>query len=73
MLHGAKSLYGKREDSWASPDGEWTRGRDSNSHDRSCSTMHNLSATTRSGMQLLDSVLYMVCAYISREILANAE
>lgn len=31
----------------------WTRGRDSNSHDRSCSTMHNLSATTRCATRCL--------------------
>ena len=66
MLHGAKSLYGKREDSCASPDGEWTRGRDSNSHDRSCSTMHNLSATTRSGMLLPGlGTIYGMCLHES--------
>lgn len=59
--HLASSTLPKGKDPWAPADGEWTRGRDSNSHDRSCSTMHNLSATTRCATSCLVWQLYMVC------------
>lgn len=55
-------------------DGEWTRGRDSNSHNRSCSTTHNLSVTTRF---FAPSVQPVAPEYIdlpkSREIWTNGD
>ena len=44
----------------------WNRGRDSNSHNRSCSTTHNLSVTTRVITRICSARVAPSLAYLAR-------